>query len=117
MAHYSTYTAGTPKAVDKQRGTPGQTKRILLILGYGLSAGLAVLLLLLQARLAILGAEAALLEQERDALLQTQTRLQIAQAAAYGPARLDTYALDAGMVKPKGQQYAYIEISTPEGLG
>lgn len=117
MAHYSTYTAVPGKTVDKPVRAPWRTKSIYMSLGYGLSAGLAVLLLLLQARLAVLGAETARLEQERDELLRLQTRLQIAHAEAYSPARLDAYALDAGMVKPKGQQYAYIEISTPEGLG
>ena len=114
MAHYSTYAPELRPKTDKPVTGPRQTKRVLLTLGYGLSAGLTVLLLLMQARLAVLSQETADLERQREALLQTQTRLQIAHASAFSPQRLDAYALDAGMVKPKGQQYAYIEIGLPE---
>lgn len=78
----------------------------MLVLGFGLAAVLAVLLLLMQAKLTILSVETAQLEKEHTQLEQRRDRLEIDYAVAFRPQRLDDYASDElGMVKPKQEQY------------
>lgn len=107
MAQYSNYqTVPRPQNVDKPADRAVHTMTPVLVLGFGLAAVLAVLLLLMQAKLTILSVETAQLEKEHMQLEQQRDRLEIDYAVAFRPQRLDDYASDElGMVKPKKEQY------------